>query len=429
MKSAKMEKPSDRLPFRTRFYYGWVMVIISGVGIFFSGPGQTFSNSVFIESYVKDLSMNQTTVASIYSAATLASGLLLFFLGRWVDRYGRRLMLTIAALLLGASCFYNSIVAGPVTLFIGFFLIRYFGQGSMTLIPNTLVSQWFYKYRGRALSFAGLGGLIGAAAFPPLINALIDAYGWQSTWRMLGTVLILFFVPTAYLFVRNKPEDVGLLPDGGKRTTDSGDGEDDTSAQTDSWTLSEAARTRAFWFVMLCGAIPAMINTGITFQIFSILAQHGIDRMSTAFILSLIPIVSFSCSLLAGFAVERVKAHRVLSFAFALSMVTPVILIFAHSYSTAILYAVIWGIAQGFMNIPMGVIWPNYFGRRHLGSIQGVTHTAGVIGSALGPIQFGWAYDQFGNYTGILLVSAFIWGIGAVLSFLAPPPKRIKQVE
>jgi MFS family permease len=426
MISKTLKKTQGKPPVRTAFYYGWLMVVISGMGIFFSGPGQTFSNSVFIASYIQDFSMSQTGIASVYSAATLTSGFLLFFLGRLVDRYGRRIMLTIAALLLGASCFYNSFVAGPFTLFIGFFLIRYFGQGSMTLIPNTLVSQWFFKYRGRALSFAGLGGLIGAATFPPLINLLIEAYNWQITWRIMGTVLILFFVPIAYYFVRNKPEDVGLLPDGGKGNTDPGNAAT-TTTQEESWTLSEAARTKAFWFVMICGAIPAMINTGITFQIFSILAQQGIDRMATAFVLSLIPIVSFSCSLLSGFVVERVKAHRVLSLAFALNIVTPIILILANSYSVVILFAITWGIAQGFMNIPLGVIWPNYFGRKHLGSIQGVTHTAGVIGSALGPIQFGWAYDQFGSYTGILLVSAFIWGLGAALAFLATPPKRAKR--
>jgi MFS family permease len=420
----EMEKPVSRLPVRTPFYYGWLMVGISAVGIFFSGPGQTFSNSVFIESYIRDFSMSQTAIASIYSAATLTSGLLLFFMGRLVDRYGRRIMLTLAAFLLGASCLYNSFIGGPITLFIGFFLIRYFGQGSMTLIPNTLISQWFLKYRGRALSFAGLGGLIGAATFPPLINALIEAYSWQSTWRIMGVVLILFFTPVAYIFVRNRPEDIGLQPDGGKVETEEPESGTAPSAQEDSWTLSEAIRTKAFWFVMICGAIPAMINTGITFQIFSILAHQGIDRMATAFVLSLIPLVSFSCSLLSGFIVERVKAHRMLSLAFLFNIAAPIILIFAHSYSVVILFAVAWGIAQGFMNIPMGIIWPNYYGRKYLGSIQGVTHTAGVIGSALGPIQFGWAYDQYGSYTGILIVSSFIWALGAALAFLAAPPKR-----
>jgi MFS family permease len=432
--SRAIQRTASRAPMKTPFFYGWLMVFISGVSIFFSGPGQTFSNSVFIESYIQEFSMSQTAISSLYSAATLLSGLLLFFVGRLIDRFGRRVMLSLAALMLGAACMFNSFVTGPIMLFFGFFMVRYFGQGSMTLIPNTLVSQWFFSYRGRALSFASLGGLLGAAAFPPLINVLIEAYSWQTTWRILSIVLILF-VPIAFFFVRNQPEDIGMLPDGAKTSDETNkNSEQQASAtagtaataavQEHSWTLSEALKTRAFWLVMICGAIPAMINTGITFQIFPILAEQGIDRMTTAFVLSLIPIVSFTCSLLSGFIVERVKAHRMLSLTFVLNMVAPIILIFAHSYPAVLLFAVVWGIGQGFMNIPLGVVWPNYYGRKYLGSIQGVTHTAGVIGSALGPIQFGFAFDRFGTYSGVLVVSAVIWAIGAILSFLAKPPIR-----
>lgn len=416
-----VSQTAGRVPVRTRFYYGWLIVAVSAVGIFFSGPGQTYSNSVFIESYIRDLGLDRTTVSSIYSAATLLSGLLLFFVGGLVDRFGRRRMLAAAALLLGAACWFNSFVTGPVMLFIGFFMVRYFGQGSMTLIPNTLVAQWFFKYRGRALSFAGLGGLLGAAAFPPLINALIDGYGWNNAWRVLGVVLIVLFVPFAYWFVRNRPEDVGLLPDGAPAPAP---GQDAAASREVSWTLGEAVRTRAFWFILVCGAIPAMIYTGITFQIFSILGERGVDRTTAAFVLSLVPLVSFGCSLISGFIVERVKAHRMLGLTFLLNIAAPLLLLFFDSSAAVFGFAIAWGVAQGMMNIPMGVIWPNYYGRVHLGKIQSITTTAVVIGSALGPIPFGWAYDQYGSYDTMLAASCVIWAAGALLAFLAAPPVK-----
>jgi sugar phosphate permease len=394
------QQPKERLPVKTGFYYGWLIVVISALGVFFSGPGQTFSNAVFIESYIRDFGLDRTTVSSIYSAATLLSGLLLFLAGRLIDRYGRRLMLTLAALLLALACLYNSFVTGPVMLFFGFFMVRYFGQGSMTLIPNTLVSQWFMKYRGRALSFAGLGGLLGAACFPPLINMLIDGYGWQQAWRLLGLALIVLFVPAAYYFVRNRPEDVGLIPDGAASKGNAERiGGQAAAAEEDSWTLSEAMRTRAFWFILICGAIPAMIYTGITFQIFSILGEQGIGRTTTAYVLSLIPLISFGCSLASGFIVERVNVHRMLGLTFMLNIAAPVILIFAHSEAAVFAFAISWGIAQGLMNIPMGVIWPNYYGRKYLGASRASRrrewssvrrsvrfHSAGLtIGSAATP--------------------------------------------
>lgn len=421
-KEKASEHASKPIPIKVGFFYGWVIVFVSALGLFFSGPGQTYTNSVFIESYIKDLDMDRTSVSAIYSFATLAAGCLLFVVGKMVDRYGRRTMITLVSLSLGLSCFWNSSVIGPVTLFIGFFTIRFFGQGSMTLIPNTLVPQWFYKYRGRALSFTSMGGLLGAAAFPPLTNWLIDTFSWQIAWRILGMSLILVFAPIAYYLVRNKPEDVGLLPDHSRAPSDQ---DNNSESFTEiSWTLSEAARTKAFWLLLICTGIPSMIYTGITFQLFSILNERDIDRSTTAYVLSVIPLVSFVCSFISGFVVERVKVHSMLGFTFLISILTPFVLFFAHSKSMVFLFALSWGVAQGLMTIPLGIIWANYFGRKHLGSINSITAAATVIGSALGPIPFGWIYDHFGSYNTMLVISMGLWAIGALFAFLAYPPRK-----
>lgn len=409
----------QRLPFATPFYYGWLMVGISALGIFFSGPGQTYSNSVFIEFYIEDFQLSRTAVSGIYSLATLIAGFLLFGIGKLTDRLGRRIMLTAVAFMLGVACIWNSYITGVAMMLIGFFCVRLFGQGSMTLIPNTLVSQWFVKRRGRALSFAGLGGLVGAAFFPPFINELITVYDWQTAWRVLGIMLIVLFVPIAYYFVRNKPEDVGLLPDYVSTHAE----KPVTMEEEISWTLAQAVKTRSFWLLLVCMAIPAMIYTGLTFQLFSILGDYDIDRTTIAFLLSLVPMISFGFSLVSGFVVEKVRAHGMLGLTFLLNIAAPLILLFLQGgYIGVLLFAVAWGAAQGLMNIPLSIVWPNYFGRQHLGSIQSITTAATVVGSALGPIAFGLAYDQLGSYRMILIISAIIWLIGALLAFISPPP-------
>lgn len=250
-------------------------------------------------------------------------------------------------------------------------------------------------------------------------------------------MLLLICVPIAYVLVRNRPEDVGLLPDGeadsseadevvhGREEGNTGEkNEQPVAAKEDSWTLSDALKTKAFWFLAICGAIPAMINTGVTFQLFSILGEQGITRTTTAFVLSLIPLVSFGCSILSGFIVERVKVNRMLAFTFVLSVGTPLILMVSESYAMVLLFAISWGVAQGMMNIPFSVIWPSYYGRQYLGSIQSITHASGVIGSAVGPILFGWGYDRFGNYDSVLIASSAIFASGAMLAFLAKRPRR-----
>jgi MFS family permease len=421
-----------KLPFHPPFFYGWVIVAFGALAVFFSGPGQTYTVSVFIDVYIAHFGWERTLVSSIYSGATLLAGLLLFVVGKLVDKLGQRIMTVAVATLFGIACLWNSIVVGPIMVFIGFFLIRLLGQGSMTLMPNTLVPQWFIRYRGRAMSFMSVGGLLSAAAFPPLNTWLIDQWGWPVAWRVWGFILLLLFAPLAWWIIRNKPEDVGLLPDaqGGDQPAGQRRGTVlPTSPVADvSWTLSEAMRTRAFWLILFCVSVPALVNTGMTFHLFSILAEKGVARGTTAFFLSLVPLIGFTCTLLAGYVVDKVKVHYVLALAFLLKLGALTALLLATSPSTTLLYVILWGVFEGFGSICIGVIWPNYFGREHLGSIRSVASTVMVLSSALGPLPFGIAYDLFGGYTEVILLMMMFPLLGILAAWLSPAPEKMKQM-
>jgi MFS family permease len=413
-------------PIRTNFYYGWVIVFVGGLGVFFSGPGQTYSNSIFINYYIQDFGWSRSLVSSIYSIATLCAGLLLFIVGRFVDKFGQRNMTLAIGLLFGLACFWNSAVIGPITLFIGFFLIRLLGQGSMTLIPNTLVPQWFIAKRGRALSFMALGGFLSSAAIPPLNAWLITNYDWSFTWKVWGFLIILIFVPVAFFLIRNKPEDIGLLPDNAEANPKIGKNQPAPISEID-WTLKEAMRTKAFWLILFCAGIPALVNTGLTFHLISILGESGLKTTTAALILSLVAVIGFPVTMVAGFIIEKFKVHYVLAFIFIGQISFMIILLFTNSIYMAILFGVIWGISGGFERIALGIIWPNYFGRKYIGSIKGVAMTTMVIMSAFGPLPFGVAYDIFGGYNEILLISLVLPILGFLSAFFAPAPT--KQTE
>ncbi|MBY6037681.1 MFS transporter [Fictibacillus nanhaiensis] len=404
-------------------YYGWYIVFIGALGLFFSGPGQTYSISVFIDAYIRDFGWSRSLVSGLYSVATLLAGLLLSFIGIWIDRYGQRKMAVIIGTLLALTCFWNSTIAGPIALFIGFFFLRILGQGSMTLIPNTLIPQWFIVKRGRALSFMAIGGFIGSAAFPPVNAWMVEQFGWQTSWRVLGAMLLFIFVPLAFAVIRNKPEDLGLYPDHAPRKAVETEGSH-VSLET-NWTLQEAMKTKAFWLVLMCASIPALVNTGFTFHLISILSERGFETTSAALVLSLMAIMGFPISFASGFVLERIQANRMLALSF-LGQGAFILLLF-NSYSSPALisFGVLWGIVGGIEQITLNIIWANYFGRKHLGSIRGVSMTAMVLGSAFGPLPFGLAYDYFGGYNEIILAMLIFPIVGFVAAFMANAPKKI----
>lgn len=417
-------KGNTKLPVNPPFYYGWIIVFIAALAVFFSGPGQTYSISIFIDAYLAHFGWSSTLVSTMYLFATLFAGLLLFIVGRFVDKFGQRRMTVAVASLLGIACIFNSFLLGPTMLFIGFFMLRLFGQGSMTLIPGTLVPQWFVGKRGRAFSFMAFGSFLSAAALPPFNAWLIDTVGWQASWLVWAGLLFLIFVPLAFFLIRNKPEDVGLYPDNLTEEVVSEKGSKKSSIFEEAWTVKEAMRTRQFWLLLFCIAVPSMVNTGIVFHFVPILAESGIGRTQAAFILSIMAIVSFPVTFLAGFIVERVQANYVLTVVFLGQIGIMFLLVQTDTYTAAIIFGVARGLVGGFEAISLGIIFPNYFGRANIGSIKGVTSTIMVIGSAFGPLPFALAYDRFGSYQEIIYVMMVFPLLAMIFSFISKKPQK-----
>ncbi|WP_407272485.1 MFS transporter [Radiobacillus sp. PE A8.2] len=415
--------------FFERFYYGWVIVFIAGLGVFFSGPGQTYSNSTFINEYISDFGWSRSEVSGLYSFATLVAGFIMILVGRFIDRFGQRAMMVFVGSGLALACFFNSMVSSMWMLAVGFFLIRLLGQGSMSLIPNTLVAQWFVKKRGFAISIMSLGSFASAMSFPLINTWLIQTWSWQFAWQVWGVVLLVIFVPIAFFGVRNKPEDVGLTPDGHSDVSLKPIlGTHITEAEED-WTLSEAMKTKAFWAILVCVGIPAMVNTGITFHIISIFGTNELSAGVAATVLSLMAVVGIPMTLVSGFITEKIKTNYLITMIFVIEIFLLLLLLITNNLILAVLFGTLWGVANGFERIGLNVIWPNYFGRKYIGSINGVGATIGVIGSSLGPLPFGVGFDLFHSYTPVILVTLVFPIIGIVCSLIAKQPKKAQISE
>lgn len=391
---------------RLPFFYGWIIVTVSALAMFFSGPGQTFAVSIFIDPIIADFGWSRSLVSSLYALGTLLAGLTMTFVGRLVDRKGYRSTLVAVAFFLACACLLMSVVQSPAMILLGFVGLRIFGQGSMTLIPYSLVPQWFVSKRGRALSFVALGIMVSSAVLPYINLQVIDAVGWRNAWRLWAVLLVVIMVPVAYFFVRNRPEDVGLHPDNEvpETTPDRPSDLDDTT----SFSLQRAMRTPAFWLILLAGSVPSLVSTGITFHHMSILVSSGVAETSATGVFTVAALVAFPCTLIAGVICDRLPIRFVFSLALVVHTAVLLFYLATTSAATAIALGVLRGVDQGFLTIIGGTIWPQYFGRRHLASIRGVVAAAMVLGSALGPPIFGIAYDMFNGYSEVVYATALL---------------------
>ncbi len=188
-----------------------------------TSPGQTYAFSAFLDYFIQDLELSRSLVSTLYTVGTLTASFVLPFVGRQFDKRGARVMITLMSLLLGLACIYMGFVRGALMLGIGFFMMRQFDQGSLSLISRNVINLWWVRRRGVVMGISGVVRALLGGLFPYMINSMIPIYGWRMTYIILGAVLILFMLPIGWIFTRDRPEDHGLLPDGAARSNDSDD--------------------------------------------------------------------------------------------------------------------------------------------------------------------------------------------------------------
>ena len=401
-------------------FSGWTMLGIASLVLLLSTPAQTYGFSVFIDPMLTQLGLSRSLISAIYTVATLVSAGAVFLVGGVIDRHGHRLVLASTTAVYAAALVVMGAVGGAWTLLLGFTLLRATGASVLTLTARTHVAQWFVRRRGRAVSVVNLGKMLGLAVVPPANALLIQEIGWRDAWRV-NALAVALLVPVALLLVRNRPEEVGQFPDGQRRaepaaTAANGEGER-------SWTRDEALRTRARWLLLVATFVPATVTNGLSFNQISILTQAGLTPTAAALTFTIESAVAMPTTLVAGWLADRFGPRPVLALGQALLVAALVSLTFASPGPTAILFGVLRGLTTGTWILASEVAWPAFFGRRHLGSIVGLSFALSFIGAAIGPLPFGVIYDLVGSYDYAIMGIVVLPILSTWAALAAKPPR------
>lgn len=439
-------------PFRPAsvpFFYGWVIVAVSTLGVIMSVPGQTMGVSVFTDHLIAATGLSRLEISNAYLFGTLASGLLLPSVGSWIDKVGVRRGILVACMGLAVTLSFMSqadrlaarVVEGVpaleattaafVFLTLGFTGIRFTGQGMLTLVSRTMMARWFDRRRGLVSAVSGPFVNFAFAAAPLGLSLWIGRAGWRGAWLEMALVVGIGMSLVGWLFYRENPEECGLRMDG-DALPDASSLDASRSAPAEpvarDYTRSEALRTAAFWLVTLGIGSQAMVGTGITFHIVDMGAELGLTETQAVSIFLPIALISTGVGFLAGMAADRYPIRWLI-----MAMMLGQVVYFAampHVDGTAGRLAAIggWGFASGFYGPLTVAALPRFFGRTHLGAIQGALMSALVMASALGPSALASLKGFFGSYApGLYAMTAL-----PILVFLVAPftrdPQRAEEV-
>ena len=418
-------------PRRIPFFYGWIVLGAGTLGMIMSVPGQTVGVSVFTDFLLDDLGLSRSSLSLAYLIGTIASALSLGAAGVLYDRHGGRRVAVSAALAMAVVLVYLSIlpslaaarpVLGFVAVTLGFWGLRFSGQGMLTLASRNMVMEWFDRRRGMANAVMGISISFGFSAAPRAFEAVIGPDGeWQRAWQLISLIVVAFAV-LAMVFYRDRPEDHGMVPDG-PMATSAGRTHAET-APGRAFTLPEARRTYTFWVFAATLLLAGLLLTAYTFHIVSIFGDAGMSRRQAVGIFlpaaAVAVVVEFAGSWLSDYIKLKYLAMVQLAGAFVLS------LSLAGLNGGAPVAGVIvgHGFMQGMFGILSNVTWPRFFGRRHLGAIAGFATAITVAGTAVGPALFSGVRDLTGTYSAAALGTAAVAVVLLVLMTRADRPAQ-----
>jgi MFS family permease len=407
-----------------RMFYGWAMLAVAGLGMFASGPGQSHNFSVFVGPVSADLGISSATIASAYGLATLVAALCLPYVGRLVDRFGPRRVSLVVVTGLGLACAVFGAAANFLWLVVGFGLLRFLGQGALMLNCANLVSQWFDKKRGFALGLMALGFAASMAVHPPLGEFLIAELGWRRAWIVLGLITWLLMLPPLLLLVVDRPEQVELRPDGDAAPEGGGE-----PAAIAGLTLAEALRTSTFYILSAGFFAVSMMVTALHFYQVTLLESRGVAREIAAFAFPVSAVVMVVMMPVVGRLFDRFKTRVVFAAALVVMAASLLAISVAVDPVTTALYAVLFGLTNAFNLTMFGYLWPRYFGRLHLGSVQGTGQMLTIIGASLGPLPVGLAFDFVGDATDVVRTLALLPLACAVLALFLKTPAGVPVAD
>lgn len=406
-----------------RGYYGWTILAVAALVMFGTGPGQSHLIGLFFDPIQAEFDLDRTEIALAYGLATLAAALLLPRMGALVDRKGPARMLGVVAFAFGLAAMAFGFATGWIYLAIGFGFLRFLGQGSLMLGCGNLTSQWFDRKRGFALGLMSLGFPISIALHPPLAQWLILEVGWREAWLWLGLSTWALLIPPILIFLHNRPEDVGLRPDGEAALAPGA-----SAAPVWGMTRAEALGTPAFYLIVAGMFSFSMLMTSLHVEYTGILKSHGLAPETAAGMFTVTGVSAAILMPLVGRLLDRAPSKWMFCGGLLVQAASLLAITFAYDETSAVVFALIFGLNNAVTMTFVGFFWPRYFGRKHLGSIQGTGQMIMIFGASLGPLPLGWALDQWGAYDGMLrLLAVLPVAVALAAAILLPHPATPKR--
>jgi MFS family permease len=410
---------------KTKIFYGWYILAIGMVGAFMAAGTSQLFMSIMIKPFTKEFGWSRTATTGAFTVGTIMAGLFSLPFGKLVDRYGPRWLASLGAL----------IVAGAYVAFTKFFnlwqfyvvyvIARVVASNTLSNItPQTAAVNWFRRFRGRALGLLAMAMPLGTSALAMAAQLIMEDYGWRTVFKTFALGMVLLQVLPAAMILRRRPEDIGLIPDGGESVSVDPGPTNQVSTQGEApWTLSKAFRTWALWFLIAAMMVASLITSGVGTHLVPYLTDIGIAPSIAVGAMSTYALTGALGNIVWGFLSEKISERWLASGVMLLMAAAILYLQSVRTMMGLFVFAVLFGLAARGEGTLINIILAQYYGRSSYGAISGFVFPFHMLGLGFGPLVSSYSFDLTGSYQALFNVFIVISMIGALLLWLAKKPK------
>ena len=413
---------------RPRVFYGWLVVFTAGIGLLLGyAPVFVYSFSVFIKSLARDFHSSRTSISFAFTLANIMQSVGAPLVGRLVDRFGARQVILPSTVIFGLVLISFKYFSTSLWHLYAFFIVLGFiGTGTAPVPYGIVISRWFDKRRGLALGLMMAGLSSGAIVMPSVAQHLITLEGWRTAYAIIGFAVLTVSVPVVGIFLKDSPQKMGVLPDGGLDLD--AESEKRTDEQGVPWSV--ARRTGIFWlmasaFFLLGASVHACV-----IHLVPMLTDRGISVERAALASSLLGVAVLIGRVLSGYLLDRFFGPNVAILLFTGVAFGISLLLTGAGGGPTLLAAFLVGLGMGAEAVIIAYLTSRYFGLRSFGEIYGYLFAAFTLAGALGPVLMGVGFDRLGSYRAPLvffLVATL--AATALLTRLGPYVYRAREQE
>jgi MFS family permease len=407
-----------------RIFYGWWIVLATNLICLLGFGTWLYSFGVFFKPMMNEFGWTRAMTAGAASLRSIEGGVAGPVVGWAVDKYGARRVIIFGGIVSGLGFALMPFVDSLLGFYLAYGIIVSIGMSAMLYLPAfTVIAKWFRRRLSRALAVLAVGAGLGGLVCAPAATLVIQHFGWRIAFLGMGILMWLVVIPLA-MVVRERPEDMGLRPDGdppeGAPGAGGSEGVSAAGGGAD-YTLKQALASSAFWVIALTFFFSSLSHSVVFVHAIPALTDAGISAELAAFSVGLLTVVSIAGRLSFGYLGDFVDKRYLFLIGYTLQGAGVLILMVAREMTTVYLFVAVFGVGFGSTVPLLASIRADYFGRAALGKIQGFMSPVTMVAGATGPVSAGYLFDTTGSYQTAFLAVGLLTIAGGFIILLAKP--------